>query len=178
MLQLIHIGNNKLNNYKSFVKLAKETIDKSYASSNEGSFQSISLDEVQGIDCNLIREELKKQVEEYALNYLTIEEGKDPVVYLSALGDVRIVRQLAGNSKDRSELGFESTSNNTNSAITTIWHLNTVEGGELEFEFQEIKISPSNKEVIIFPSYFTHAHRFNPSSEDKLFLITTFYIGG
>jgi len=177
MLQLIHVGNNKLKDYKSFVKFSLDALDKAYPSKVSGTFQSINLNEVQGINQSIIVSELKKQVEDYALDYLTIEEGKDPIVYLSELGDVRIVRQVAGSNGD-TPLGFESTSSNTNSAITTIWHLNTLKDGALEFEFQGIQILPSKKEIIIFPSYFTHAHRFNSSTEDKLFLITTFYIGG
>jgi hypothetical protein len=99
---------------------------------------------------------------------------------LSGMGDIKIIRQSAKDDFDKPGIEYESNNmRHLASAITIIWHLNEITiDGELEFTFQEMKIQPSNKEIVVFPSYYTHAHKFNPSNKEKLFLITTFYIGG
>ena len=45
--------------------------------------------------------------------------------------------------------------------LVAIWYLNDVEGpgGETEFRYQEIKITPVQGKLILFPPFWTHEHR-------------------
>lgn len=45
--------------------------------------------------------------------------------------------------------------------LVAIWYLNDVEGpgGETEFLFQEITITPEEGKLILFPPFWTHVHR-------------------
>jgi hypothetical protein len=51
-------------------------------------------------------------------------------------------------------------------------YLNNVDdGGETEFPDQKVNISPTCGTVVLWPAFFTHPHRGNPSSETK-YIIT------
>jgi hypothetical protein len=184
MAQLIHVGTNRLKKktYKSFVEEVSLKFEEVYGDTFEDYFQHIPLEEMSLKIQTEIKEALKEDVKEYAFNMLTTEENKgNPLFKLSGLGSVKLIRQSPMNKAfSYPTWEFEAKNlNNLSSAITIIWHLNEMNTkGELEFNFQEIMIQPSNKEVVIFPSYFTHAHKFHPGDNPKLFLITTFYIGG
>ncbi len=45
--------------------------------------------------------------------------------------------------------------------LVAIWYLNDVPGpgGETEFAFQKVKISPVRGDLILFPPFWTHVHR-------------------
>ncbi|MDW3096265.1 MAG: 2OG-Fe(II) oxygenase [Gammaproteobacteria bacterium] len=45
--------------------------------------------------------------------------------------------------------------------LVAIWYLNDVEGpgGETEFLFQDIKITPEAGKLLLFPPFWTHEHR-------------------
>lgn len=45
--------------------------------------------------------------------------------------------------------------------LVAIWYLNDVPGpgGETEFHFQNIKIKPETGKLVLFPPFWTHAHR-------------------
>jgi hypothetical protein len=53
-----------------------------------------------------------------------------------------------------------------------MFYLNDVEeGGETEFYYQDLKVSPKAGRMVIAPAYFTHTHRGNsPISNDKYIL--------
>jgi hypothetical protein len=183
MSQLIHVGTNRLSDkeYTKILKNINELFDEKYPDSFEDYFQHIPLEALKSKNQEKIKEALKYDVIEYAFNMLTPEDTKQPILRLSGLGGVKIVRQSPYNPKfPDPSWEFEAKDlNNLNSCITIIWHLNDIEKkGELEFYFQKTQIRPSSKELIIFPSYFTHSHKFHPSDKEKIFLITTFYIGG
>ncbi len=45
--------------------------------------------------------------------------------------------------------------------LVAIWYLNDVEGpgGETEFHFQDVKVKPQTGKLLLFPPFWTHAHR-------------------
>lgn len=183
MSQLIHVGTNKIpkKKYKSLKNEVQELFDNKYPDPYTGYFQHIPLEDLTVEMQQTVVDALKEEVQEYAFNYLTTCETQGPLIRLSGVGDVKFVRQSAYNEAfDDPIWEFEANGiNRMSSSITAIWHLNTVEKkGELEFHFQGMRIRPQDKEVVMFPSYYTHSHRFIPSAEEKLFLITTFYLGG
>lgn len=183
MSQLIHVGSNKLKS-KQYTKILNEIdslFKEHFPEPATGYFQHIPLDALKPKGQQLITDALKDDVMEYAYNYLTPPGSNQPLFKLSGLGDVKIVRQAAYNKKlTDPDWEFEANGlNNLSSSITIIWHLNSIEeDGELEFLFQGIRIRPQQEEVVIFPSYYTHSHKLNPATEEKTFLITTFYLGG
>jgi hypothetical protein len=184
MSHLIHVGPNRLKKkeYKSFIKEVSSKFDEIYGDTFEGYFQHIPLEDLTPETQEKVKNALKEDIKEYAFNLLTTEDdGEFPMFKLSGLGSVKLIRQSPRNKAfDYPKWEFEAKNlNNLSSAITVIWHLNDIDTrGELEFNFQEIMIQPSDKEVVIFHSYFTHAHKFHPANKPKLFLITTFFIGG
>jgi len=180
MSQLIHVGTNPLKNkiYSKLVEEVRTGFNKVYGDEFTDYFQHLPLEDINPKLQKKVKNALKRIVEEYAYNLLTFDG--EPIIRLSGLGNVKFIRQSKYN-KDFKYPKFEYEAknlNNLSSAITIIWHLNDVEEkGELEFSYDEIMIQPSNKEVVVFPSYFTHAHKFHPGNTEKYFLITTFYIG-
>lgn len=185
MSQLIHVGINKLSEKpKLYQKIKKEVLklfDEKYPDPYEGYFQHIPLEDLSPDYQEKIKTSLKEDIHEYAFNYLSTCETQGPILKLSGLGDVKFVRQSAYNEAfEDPTWEFEANGvHNMSSSITTIWHLNDVEeNGELEFLFQEVRIRPQDKEIVTFPSYYTHSHKLIPATKEKLFLITTFYLGG
>ena len=52
-------------------------------------------------------------------------------------------------------------------------YLNDVEeGGETEFLYQRKRVSPKKGRLVIWPAYFTHAHRGNPPLSGDKYIIT------
>jgi len=45
--------------------------------------------------------------------------------------------------------------------LVAIWYLNDVPGpgGETEFHFQQVRVKPETGKLILFPPFWTHAHR-------------------
>lgn len=55
-------------------------------------------------------------------------------------------------------------------------YLNTVnDGGETEFLYQEIKVKPEKGLTLIWPAYFTHTHRGNPSATEVKYISTGWF---
>lgn len=55
-----------------------------------------------------------------------------------------------------------------NRHLSFVMFLNTVvEGGELEFVQQEVKVAPLARRAVIFPTYWTHAHRSLAATADR-----------
>ncbi len=59
--------------------------------------------------------------------------------------------------------------------LVAIWYLNDVDGpgGETEFYFQEIKIKPETGKLILFPPFWTHAHRGVTLQQGTKYIATT-----
>jgi len=55
-----------------------------------------------------------------------------------------------------------------------MWYLNDVqEGGETEFKFQKLKVTPSAGKNVLFPAFWTHTHRGNaPSINERKYIVT------
>lgn len=182
MSKLIHVGKNRLKK-KVYTNIKEEILDifnDKFPDHYENYFQQIPLELLSPSNQEKIKKALRADVMEYAFNLLTTHETGGPCIKLMGLGDVKIFRQSPFD-KGLQQPIWECESNNLrtmNSAITIIWNLNTLDTGGLEFLFQEILINPEDKDVIIFPSYFTHEHVQRPSNKEKYFLMTTFYIGG
>ncbi len=45
--------------------------------------------------------------------------------------------------------------------LVAIWYLNSVEGpgGETEFLYQDVKVTPETGKLVLFPPFWTHEHR-------------------
>ena len=60
--------------------------------------------------------------------------------------------------------------------LTWMTYLNTVEkGGETEFQYQQMKVSPEQGKTLIWPGGFTHLHRGLPTPEETKFIITGWF---
>ena len=55
-----------------------------------------------------------------------------------------------------------------------LFYLNDVEeGGETEFLYQDLKVKPKTGSLIVFPPYYTHAHRGKAPESGKKYIINT-----
>ena len=53
-------------------------------------------------------------------------------------------------------------------------YLNTIEeGGETEFLYQRIRVSPVEGQLVFFPAGWTHPHRGNPPLKETKYILTT-----
>ena len=60
--------------------------------------------------------------------------------------------------------------------LTWLFYLNDVdEGGETELLYQSIRVKPKAGRLVIFPAYFTHAHRGNPPISNTKYIATGWY---
>ena len=58
--------------------------------------------------------------------------------------------------------------------MVVMLYLNTIEnGGETEFLHQSKRVSPVQGTLLIFPAYFTHPHRGNPTLKGKKYIMTS-----
>lgn len=59
--------------------------------------------------------------------------------------------------------------------LVAIWYLNNVDGpgGETEFYFQDVKIKPEAGKLIVFPPFWTHAHRGVTLQKGTKYIATT-----
>ena len=59
--------------------------------------------------------------------------------------------------------------------LVAIWYLNDVPGpgGETEFHFQNIKIKPERGKLLLFPPFWTHAHRGVTLKQGVKYIATT-----
>ena len=62
--------------------------------------------------------------------------------------------------------------------LVAIWYLNDVEGpgGETEFSSQELKITPSQGSLILFPPFWTHEHRGVALEKGSKYIATTWVV--
>lgn len=60
----------------------------------------------------------------------------------------------------------------THRMVVGMLYLNDVyEGGETEFYHQEIAIQPTQGTIVVWPAYFTHAHRGNPPISNPKYIV-------
>ena len=56
-------------------------------------------------------------------------------------------------------------------------YLNTIEeGGETEFLYQGIRVSPVEGTLVLFPAGWTHTHRGNPPLKETKYILTTWLV--
>ena len=59
-------------------------------------------------------------------------------------------------------------------SMVFLFYLNDVEeGGETEFLYQDLKVKPKTGSLIVFPPYYTHAHRGKAPESGKKYIINT-----
>jgi 2OG-Fe(II) oxygenase superfamily len=64
--------------------------------------------------------------------------------------------------------------------LVVIWYLNDVEGpgGETEFLFQDVKLTPREGKIVLFPPFWTHEHRGVTLQQGVKYLATTWICFG
>ena len=62
--------------------------------------------------------------------------------------------------------------------LVAIWYLNDVEGpgGETEFRYQDVAITPRSGKLILFPPFWTHEHRGVTLESGVKYLATTWVV--
>lgn len=62
--------------------------------------------------------------------------------------------------------------------LVAVWYLNNVAGpgGETEFLFQEIKVTPKQGSLILFPPFWTHEHRGVTLEKGVKYIATTWVV--
>lgn len=62
--------------------------------------------------------------------------------------------------------------------LVALWYLNDVEspGGETEFRYQEIKVTPVEGKLVLFPPFWTHEHRAVTVEKGTKYIATTWVV--
>ena len=62
--------------------------------------------------------------------------------------------------------------------LVAIWYLNnlTGSGGETEFLYQDIKVTPEAGKLILFPPFWTHEHRGQTLQQGSKYIATTWVV--
>ena len=62
--------------------------------------------------------------------------------------------------------------------LVAIWYLNSLDdqGGETEFEYQDIQVTPEAGKLILFPPFWTHRHRGNTLRRGSKYIATTWVV--
>lgn len=62
--------------------------------------------------------------------------------------------------------------------LVAIWYLNnlTGSGGETEFLYQDIKVTPEPGKLILFPPFWTHEHRGQTLQQGSKYIATTWVV--
>lgn len=65
-----------------------------------------------------------------------------------------------------------------NRQLVAVWYLNDVAGpgGETEFSFQNVKITPEKGKLVLFPPFWTHEHRGVTLEKGVKYIATTWVI--
>ncbi|MCW8899228.1 MAG: 2OG-Fe(II) oxygenase [Gammaproteobacteria bacterium] len=62
--------------------------------------------------------------------------------------------------------------------LVALWYLNDVPGpgGETEFLFQDVKVTPEKGKLVLFPPFWTHEHRAVTVNEGVKYIATTWIV--
>ena len=60
-------------------------------------------------------------------------------------------------------------------AVWTLYLNNVTEGGETEFPYQGVRVSPEKGALCIFPASYTHLHRGNPPYSNDKYILTGWF---
>tara|TARA_R100001244_G_scaffold17654_1_gene18882 strand:- start:228 stop:752 length:525 start_codon:yes stop_codon:yes gene_type:complete len=116
--------------------------------------------------------ELNKITKEYIRKYYHCDYGQES---WNVYPNIKIQKYKP--NEHYSEWHSESTGyqGNNNRILVFTTYLNDIkDGGETEFFYQKNKIKPKEGLTIIFPAFWTHVHKGNPSKETK-YIITGWY---
>ena len=63
--------------------------------------------------------------------------------------------------------------------LVALWYLNSLEadqGGETEFEYQDIRVTPEAGKLLLFPPFWTHRHRGREVTAGRKYIATTWVV--
>ena len=62
--------------------------------------------------------------------------------------------------------------------LVAIWYLNSLEnqGGETEFQYQDVSVTPEAGKLLLFPPFWTHLHRGSTLQSGRKYIATTWVI--
>ncbi len=63
--------------------------------------------------------------------------------------------------------------------LVALWYLNDLEagsGGETEFEYQDIRVTPEAGKLLLFPPFWTHRHRGREVTAGSKYIATTWVV--
>ena len=62
--------------------------------------------------------------------------------------------------------------------LVALWYINDVEGpgGETEFRFQDVKVTPEEGKLVLFPPFWTHEHRAVTVEKRTKYIATTWVV--
>ena len=62
--------------------------------------------------------------------------------------------------------------------LVAVWYLNSLEnqGGETEFRYQDIKVTPEAGMLLLFPPFWTHLHRGKTLQSGVKYIATTWVV--
>ncbi len=62
--------------------------------------------------------------------------------------------------------------------LVAIWYLNSLQdqGGETEFEYQDISVTPEAGKLLLFPPFWTHSHRGRTLAHGRKYIATTWVV--
>ena len=62
--------------------------------------------------------------------------------------------------------------------LVALWYLNDLPGpgGETEFKFQDVKVTPEKGKLVLFPPFWTHEHRAVTVNEGIKYIATTWVV--
>ena len=62
--------------------------------------------------------------------------------------------------------------------LVALWYLNDVEGpgGETEFLFQDVQVTPERGKLVLFPPFWTHEHRAVTVEKSNKYIATTWVV--
>ena len=66
-----------------------------------------------------------------------------------------------------------------NRQLVALWYLNDLEagqGGETEFDYQDIRITPEAGKLLLFPPFWTHRHRGREVTAGRKYIATTWVV--
>jgi len=65
-----------------------------------------------------------------------------------------------------------------NRQLVALWYLNDVPGpgGETEFLFQDVKVTPQQGKLVLFPPFWTHEHRSATLTQGVKYIATTWVV--
>jgi hypothetical protein len=181
---LIHVGEIDLKN-KDIKKLLKLFTEKETEIINDSEevfeFFDIAKDaeEIGDKIIGRITNSAYEVLDEYIFRYLHNPENENSFdLKLNKLIDIKMFKLRAGKE---SPYGFDAKNQfNSNKCLSLYIFLPGDGKIDLEFKFQNLKLQfeLDEPEYIIFPAYFTHAHKFLEASQDVYFLKINFFIGG